>query len=186
MTFVTAAWFAVGVSIAICLLGYVVRSMRIWRQFRGERVVTCPETGHPAAVRIDVAHAALTEIGTCEPDMRLAACSRWPTPGPCDEACLFEAQDPETRVAAIVAHWYAGKTCVYCRQPLGEDHIAGHHAAFLGPDGTTREWSDVAPERLPDALRTAWPVCWNCHVTETFRQRYPQLVTDRTNLTRTS
>jgi hypothetical protein len=182
MAFMTAFVAAICVLIGVVVLWYVARALRVWRYLRSERVVTCPETGRPAAVRIDARHAAMTELSRTDRELRLAACSRWPERGPCDEACLYEAQDPESRVIAIAAHWYAGKTCMYCRQPLREDPVAGHHVAFLRPDGSTREWSDVSAEALDEALRTGRPVCWNCHVAETFRRTYPELVTDRTNI----
>jgi hypothetical protein len=75
---------------------------------------------------------------------------------------------------------------VYCAKQISDEPFVGHHPALLGPDGTTREWVDVEPERLPDALRTERPVCWDCHVIETFRRQYPSLVTDRTNFNQAS
>jgi hypothetical protein len=158
---------------AVCALTmrYVVRILRVWQQYRGDRVVTCPETGRPAAVRIDAAHAAITAAkGTA--NVRLAACSRWATRGRCDEPCLFEASDSGSTITAIASGWYAGKRCVYCRNQITDEPFVGHHPALLGSDGTTREWVDVEPENLPDALRTASPVCWDCHIAETFRRQY--------------
>jgi hypothetical protein len=32
---------------------------------------------------------------------------------------------------------------------------------------------------LLDVFSTHRPVCWNCHVTETFRRLHPELVVDR-------
>lgn len=181
MSLQAAFVLALGAAILGVGLFYLARAIRVWARLRTERVVTCPETGLPAAVRIDAPHAAVTALPHGTPDLRLAACSRWPERGPCDEPCLEEARAPESAVAAIAARWYSGEACVYCRQPVREDPAAGHRAAFLGSDGVTHEWSDIAPERLPDALRAGWPVCWNCHVVETFRRTYPQLVTDRSS-----
>src|SRR4051794_29413086 len=50
---------------------------RIWRAYRGKRVVTCPENQHPAGVSLSAWHAVLTGIGQ-EPRLRLTECSRWP------------------------------------------------------------------------------------------------------------
>ena len=47
-------------------------------------------------------------------------------------------------------------------------------------EGVTVEWSDFRPEALPEVLATHWPVCWDCHIAETFRRKYPKLVVDRT------
>lgn len=186
MTYLTAVTAAVSLVIGVCLIGYVVRVTRVWRRLKSERVVTCPETGHPAAVRIDVVHAAVSELAQGELDLRLASCSRWPSRGPCDEACMLEAQDPQSTVQAIAAGWYKDKVCIYCRGPLGDDRVSGHHAAFLDSSGVTREWADVPADALPEALSSGWPVCWDCHVAATFRRTHPQFVTDRSNLSRLS
>jgi hypothetical protein len=50
---------------------------------------------------------------------------------------------------------------------------------LLGPDSKTAEWKDFRPEQLPDVFSKYQPVCWNCHVTETFRRLRPELVVDR-------
>ena len=58
-------------------------------------------------------------------------------------------------------------------------HRAKHRPGLLGPDQKTVEWRDVAPEVVPGALETHKPVCWDCHIAETFRREHPGLVTDR-------
>jgi hypothetical protein len=185
MTALTAIVIVAGVAVGALTLWYVVRIVRVWWRYRGDRVVTCPETGRPAAVRIDTVHAAM-RTATGRRHVRLAACSRWAARGRCDESCLFEASDAGSTVAAIASTWYAGTRCVYCRKPIVDEPFVAHHPALLGPDGTTREWVDVEPDRLPDALRTGAPVCWDCHIMETFRRQHPSLVTDRTNVKQAS
>jgi hypothetical protein len=81
--------------------------------------------------------------------------------------------------ATIVKAWAGGRVCVSCGGALVESRFAGHHIALLDPGGTTREWVDVAADRLPLALATSLPVCWNCHIAATFRRMHPELVTDR-------
>ena len=41
------------------------------------------------------------------------------------------------------------------------------------------EWAQVTPENLPAILAVYRPVCWTCHVTDTFRREHPELVVDR-------
>jgi hypothetical protein len=72
-----------------------------------------------------------------------------------------------------------GTPCAFCRRPIVQTAFLDHYAALLQPDGTTVEWPAVAPERLRGALSTDPPVCWDCHIAETFRRLYPELVTDR-------
>jgi len=38
---------------------------------------------------------------------------------------------------------------------------------------------NLPPERLRATISNHPPVCWDCHIAETFRRTYPELVTDR-------
>lgn len=172
--------------IAVLVLGvglFVLRavpSLRAYIRLRGKRLVTCPETHQCAAVDVAAGEAA---IGTFlnEPTLRLVECSRWPEQRGCGQDCLKQVEvDPEhCLVWNIVAKWYEGKNCVFCQKPIGPIHHLDHAPALLGPDFKTAEWKDMRPEQLPDILATHEPVCWNCHVAESFRRLHPELVTDR-------
>ena len=155
------------------------RAVRIWTRLRGGRVVTCPETGRPAGVQIDVGHAVATGLVEHAPAIRLSSCARWPERGRGQEPCIDEAQDPGRSAAALVSRALTGKPCVYCGQPIANPSFLDHYAALRRKDGTTGEWPDGATAELPAALADGEPVCWNCHVAETFRRTYPELVTDR-------
>jgi hypothetical protein len=168
--------------IAVAALGQPVwRAVRAWRRSRGLRLVTCPETHQPAAVAIDAGHAALTAFIEGTPDLHLQSCSRWATRGHCDEPCLpdVDASGHAADVHVIADHWFAGATCAYCRKPIEVGGLVDHHPAFVDAAGVTVEWSDVPPERLPEMMKTHYPVCWNCHVAETFRRQFPERVVDR-------
>jgi hypothetical protein len=156
---------------------YAVRAFLTWSRLRGERIVICPETGEPATVHIDVALAVTGDAGS-EP-AALEACSRWPQRAECDQRCAASAQLANASPAALVKAWAKGQPCASCGGELTESRFTGHHVALLEPNGTTREWVDVAADRLALALATSLPVCWNCHVAATFRRTYPELVTDR-------
>ena len=156
---------------------YLGRVVGIWRRLRGDRIVTCPESGEPALVRIDLAIAVTSDAGS-EP-AALASCSRWPEHAGCDQTCAPDAQAAWRSPSAMVRAWAKGRTCVSCGSALVESRLAGHHIALLEPTGMTREWVDIAGDRLPLALATCLPLCWNCHVAATFRRLHPELVTDR-------
>ena len=34
-------------------------------------------------------------------------------------------------------------------------------------------------EFLQDAMKTRQPICWSCHIAETFRRQHPEMVVDR-------
>ncbi len=149
-------------------------------KYRGTRVITCPESQAPAAVKVDAAHAAVT-AGVGEPVLQLKTCTRWPERQDCGQQCLSQiAASPEgCLVRNIATHWYAGKQCAYCGKEFGEIHWHERQPALMGPDRTTVQWSEVRPEMLPGVLATHPPVCWDCHITETFRARHPELVIER-------
>jgi hypothetical protein len=127
---------------------------------RGVRVVTCPETHDGAAVKIDALFAA-----TWGGALRLSACSDWPERTGCDQACLTQiAASPNgCLLRSIVTSWYAGKSCVQCRRPIGP--IDWHEAppALRMPDGASHEWSDFAPQDLRRLFETSQPLCWYCN-----------------------
>jgi len=149
-------------------------------RFRGARVVTCPENGKPAGVAVDAVHAAATAFRP-RPELQLATCSRWPEKQGCGQECLsqIEARPEDCLVRTVLTRWYAGKTCVLCGTPFGAIHWHDHKPALLGPDDRTFEWQEIPAEQVPDALAHDEPVCWNCHIAETFRREHPDLVADR-------
>jgi hypothetical protein len=148
--------------------------------YRGTRVVRCPENLEVAAVAVDARHAAATAFRR-QPELRLAACSRWPEKKGCGEECLrqIEAAPEDCLVRTMLVRWYAGKKCVYCGKAFSSIQWHDHKPALLGMDGRTVEWSQVLPERVPEELAHDRPVCWNCHIAETFRREHPDLVVDR-------
>jgi hypothetical protein len=172
--------------IAVLMLGVAlfvfraVPSVRAYFKFRGTRLVTCPETHTPEAVNVAAVEAAAGAFVN-EPTLRLNECSRWPEKENCGQDCLsqIEADPQNCLVWNVVGKWYEGKNCVFCRKPIGPLHQLDHAPALLGPDFRTTEWNGFRPEKLSSIFASHQPVCWNCHVTETFRRERPDLVTDR-------
>ena len=157
-----------------------VPGIRAYFDYRGKRLITCPETQQPAAVEVAAGEAAVGAFLT-EPTLHLKQCSRWPERHNCGQDCLQQIEmDPQKcLVWNIVSKWYEGKKCVFCHKPIGSLHHLDHPPALLGPDFQTSEWKDEAAERLPEIFSTHLPVCWNCHVAESFRRLHPELVVDR-------
>jgi hypothetical protein len=151
-----------------------------WRTYRGVRVITCPETRRPAAVKVDVRHAAASAVRDTL-DLRLKSCTRWPERAGCDQDCLaqIEADPDDTRLEMILNDCVAGERCVLCRRRIPPLTRLGHRPAFRASNGTTIGVDDIAPERVYEITRTHTPICWDCHVAETFRREHPDLVIDR-------
>lgn len=165
-----------GMFIAVCL----VYSLRAYFRFRGKRLVTCPETHRTAAVDLDARQAARESLFG-SPHFRLQECSRWPERQGCGQECLSQIeQAPEgCLVRNIVTHWYEGKKCAVCGRLIQEVEWLGHKPALLDPQKKTVYWDSIAPEKLPEVFETYGPVCWDCHIAETFRRQHPDLVVDR-------
>lgn len=157
-----------------------IPAVRAWFTYRGKRLVTCPETQKTVAVDVNTKEAAEGAF-LSEPTLRLSSCTRWPERQDCGQDCLrqIEADPANCLVWNVVSRWYEGKNCVFCHKTIGPLHHLDHVPALLGPDFKTVEWNQVRPEQLPDVFSTHQPVCWNCHVTESFRRLHPELVTER-------
>jgi hypothetical protein len=158
--------------------GYLgLRAGRAHLRFRGTRIVPCPECHEPATLELDLARVAFSGAVT-RPRLRVKRCSRWPDQAGCGQGCLaqVEAAPEDTLVQAQLLRWYRGKRCVLCGWHFPD---RSEHPALLGPDKTLRQWYEFPPERLPEALATHRPVCWNCEVVETLKLEHPELIVGR-------
>lgn len=172
-------YLLLGLGVAYILVG-VTQAVRAYLKWRGKRLVTCPEAKQLAAVALDARRAARQSlIGA--PRLRLQECSRWPERQNCGQECLrqIESAPEDCLVRNIVERWYAGKVCAYCKRPIHEVEWQGHKPALMNPLGMTVYWDGIPAEKLPEVFDTHLPVCWDCHITETFRREHPELVTDR-------
>lgn len=177
MSWATAAIVLAAAAAIIVFLALTVG--RAYRRFRGTRLVECPENHQVVAVEVDAARAAAgAAVGKIE--LKLSECTRWPERAGCGQECLrqIEASPEGCLVRTIVTDWYNGKSCVICGIPLDNIDWYERRPALMGPDHRTVQWPDVQPERLPDVLRDHQPLCWNCHIAESFRQQHPELVVD--------
>jgi len=164
---------AVAVTLVLVALGIAAKRISAaWIEFRGQRLVTCPEDSRPAGVVVDANHAALT-AWRGSPDVRLAGCSHWPERAGCGQVCLaqIEAAPHDCLVSSILVKWHDGKCCVRCGRPVDEFYWAGGQPALLLSSGVVQEWSEIPAERLPETLEAARPVCFDCYLREVERPR---------------
>src|SRR5271169_6460913 len=91
-----------------------IPGMRAYFDYRGKRLITCPETHKTATVDVAAGGAAVGAF-LSEPTLRLKECSRWPERQDCGQECLQQIEvDPvNCLVWNIVSHWYEGKKCVF-------------------------------------------------------------------------
>jgi hypothetical protein len=171
--------------IGVMLLVYAGLAAVAYYRMRGKRVIVCPETQQPAAVTVDAGHAALSALRET-PEIRLATCSRWPERQGCNQACAAQiAIAPEDTLAVtVLERWYAGKDCAICQRPIAPIHAGQPKPGLLNVAASTHEtlrWEDITAEHLPAVLDSHLPVCASCHVADTFRRQFPDLVVDRGN-----
>jgi hypothetical protein len=129
---------------------------------------------------VDPRSAALAGLSPHAP-FRLDSCTRWPERRSCGQECLRQIEDSpqDCLLRNIAIRWYQQKRCVYCARDLSEFPLHDFRCALRTPSGETVDWRDVPPQDLPGAFQRAAPVCWNCHIAESFRRLHPELVTDR-------
>ncbi len=176
---VQAIWLILGLAVVL-LAAAGWRLGSAWLRNRGARAITCPENQTPAGVRVDERHAALSALkGT--PELRLAACSRWPERAGCGQQCLAQiAAAPDgCLVRKILADWYEGKVCACCGQPFHEVEWAVQKPALMSADRISVEWNQIPVEQLREKLAAALPVCFACHMANTLVREHPDLAVDR-------
>jgi hypothetical protein len=168
------------IAAAVLVIVGLRRALRTYLKFRGKRLVSCPETHQPAAVRVAAGTVALKATVENE-QLRLSECSRWPEREACGQECLAQIREAPKPclVWTIINRWYQGQKGVYCHKPFGEIHWHDHPPALLDSERKTVEWDQIPAEKLQKVLETHWPVCWNCHTAQTFRREHPELVVDR-------
>jgi len=171
---------------AAAIVGYLLYraygSARTYLQFRGKRLVTCPENHQTAAVELDARQAA-REAFTQKPPMHLSECTRWPDRKDCGQQCLreIEMSPSDCLVRNIVIDWFSDKKCIYCEKPIAEvkEWWVDHKPALQTPEKQIITWNEFPAEKLPELFSKCGPVCWSCSTTETFRRQHPEWVTDR-------
>lgn len=159
----------------------LIMATRTYFKYRGKRLVTCPETRNPAAVHVNAGRAARDVLEGRRVRIHLDQCTRWPEREDCGQECLSQIEnDPQgCSVWGIAQQWYQGRACAYCGRPIDKIHWHDHRPALLSPEKKTVQWTDIPADRLPALFETHLPVCWSCHVAETFRREHPERVVDR-------
>ncbi len=166
--------FVLLVIAAALLFRSMQAAIRTWK-FHGQMLVTCPENQKHAAVRVATSRAALNEFFNID-RMKLSSCSRWPEYGNCVQGCLcqIERRPEDHRVWNIASQWFAGERCAYCKKLIAPLSHLDHAPALLSlANGRTVEWRNLPAEQLPEVFSECFPVCWSCHMTETFLRKFP-------------
>jgi hypothetical protein len=127
-------------------------------------VVTCPETGHPAAVTLDLGHAAATAVWE-RAELRVENCSRWPGRQGCNQVCVAQiaASPADSRTRTMAERHFQGKRCAICRCLIEPLHATALQPGLMDPGShEVVAWDDVPPQDLPDAFKARRPICADC------------------------
>jgi len=76
-----------GVLFVLSFVPLVFLIARGYFRYRGQRMVTCPQNGQSARVRLDAAKAALSSLSDGM-DLHVTACDRWPERKDCTQGCV--------------------------------------------------------------------------------------------------
>jgi len=146
----------------------VQRAASAMHEYRGTRLITCPQTGRTAAVELALPTAALTGIFR-KPYLRVRKCSGWPERRGCDQACTKEIglAPADSLVGNILTRWCQDQSCVCCGAKLRASPVGRHQPCLMSPERKVFEWREVPPQELPRTLETCGPVCWTCLMAET-------------------
>jgi len=176
----TIAYLIIAALVVVAIYFGVRYFVRGSQRFAGEQVIICPETGKQAMVEVDARHAAISSL-LGQTDLRLESCWRWPLREDCGQECLLQLDvaPAECLVRSVLEKWYRDKKCAFCERCFEEITVVDHKPALLNPEGVTVEWRQIPLSAARDAMATYRPVCWDCHVAQTFRREHSELVVDR-------
>lgn len=149
------------------------------RRDSGDRVITCPETGTTEVVRVDAGHAAWTDLRG-ERELRLEACTRWPEKKDCGQDCLTQIEcAPDGCLGRErLEAWYRGSECALCGMEIGPIRWFEHRPGLLTPERRALWWEEIRAKDLPAALAVDRPICSDCLLAESFREKFPDRVLD--------
>jgi len=176
----TIVYLVVAAVVAILIYFGIRYFVKTSRRFGGARVIICPETGKQAMVEVDARRAALTSLIGQE-EIRLESCWSWPLRENCGQECLLQLDvaQADCLVRSVLIKWYRGKNCAFCWRPFGEVELIDHKPALLNREGVTVEWAAIPITTVNEAMATYQPVCWNCHIAQTFRREHTDMVVER-------
>jgi hypothetical protein len=155
---------AITITLIAIFVGITLRRLaKASLDYRGVRIVTCPETQHTAGVVIDAWHALATAL-TDEPEVRLKGCSRWPERAACGQECARQiAAAPQfCTIHNILREWHEGKCCLWCGKPVSPIHWTNAHPVLL-TNGQLKQWDEIPVDQLSNVLTAAQPICFPCY-----------------------
>jgi hypothetical protein len=80
----------------------------------------------------------------------------------------------------LLKRFFDGKACAICKRPIPTVQRTGMKPGLMNREThATYSWDHIPNENVPSMLESHLPVCFDCQLAESFRQRFPDLVVDR-------
>lgn len=132
--------------------------------FGAPRVIRCPATSRPAAVRLESFRAGIARALGREPKIELADCSRWPDAANCARGCMADivGDFDATRLSAQIGRWRASSQCSKCGLFFMSEGRGRTKVHFISPNGMVFEWNELPFDWLGEALESWQPLCSHC------------------------
>lgn len=90
------------------------------------------------------------------------------------------AISPHNRtVTDQLKRFFEGKECALCKRPIPPVHRGLKPGLWNPQTHQSHSWDEIPNENLSATLENELPVCSDCQIAESFRERYPDLVVDR-------
>lgn len=169
----------IAIAFALSWIPAVVVFLFARRRNAGDRVIACPETRTTEVVRVDAGHAAITDLRG-DKDLRLESCTRWPEKSNCGQACVaqIESAPDGCLVRERLEGWYRGAECALCGMAIGPIHWFAYRPGLLTPEHRALSWEEIPAKSIPTALEDDRPICSDCLLAESFREKFPERVVD--------
>jgi hypothetical protein len=95
-------FLVLGILFVLSFVPLVVLLAQAYFRYRGTQVVTCPDGGAFAKVRLDAMKAAFSSVSD-GPELAVTSCERWPEHKDCAKGCVGEAAPAPGPVRAAAA-----------------------------------------------------------------------------------
>jgi hypothetical protein len=95
-------FLVLGIVFVLSFVPLVVMVARAYFRYRGTQVVTCPDDGAFAKVRLDAMKAAFSSVSD-GPELAVTSCERWPEHEGCTQGCVGETGPAPGPVRAAAA-----------------------------------------------------------------------------------
>ena len=79
----------------------------------------------------------------------------------------------------VLKRFFDGKDCALCKRPIPPMRRGLRPGLWNPTTHVAHSWDEIPKENLSTTLENELPICSDCQLAESFRERFPDLVVDR-------